>query len=51
MERGQFAALWGSADNVASAVTLSASELALFVEGCTVVGNQVLTPKPCLFKM
>ena len=50
LERGRFAALWTATADAACAITLSASELALFVEGCTVVGKQVLTPKPFLFK-
>ena len=48
LERGRFAALWPSAVAPATplpaVVTLSASELALFVEGCMLVGKQPLTP-------
>jgi transposase len=53
LERGRFAALWRANEDFAvlpAAVTLSASELALFVEGCTVVGKQTLTPKALSFK-
>ena len=41
LERGRFAALWRDSG---SALTLTASELALFVEGCTLVGKQPLSP-------
>jgi transposase len=40
LEKGQFAALW-PAD---SAVRLTASELALYIEGCALVGRQRLSP-------
>ena len=41
LERGRFAALW-RAD--ASSVRLTTSELGLFIEGCTLVGRQALSP-------
>jgi transposase len=41
LERGRFASLWR---DDALAVRLTASELGLFVEGCTLVGKQVLSP-------
>ena len=48
LERGRFAALWRDApsdDNVKpSPLTLTTSELALFIEGCALVGKQILSP-------
>jgi transposase len=41
LERGRFAALWRDGGEV---VQLTASELALFIEGCTLVGQKVLSP-------
>jgi len=41
LEQGRFAALWR---DDAAAVRLSPSELALFIEGCTLVGTQALSP-------
>lgn len=41
LERGRFAALWR--DN-ATSVKLTTNELGLFVEGCTLVGRQALSP-------
>jgi transposase len=41
LERGRFAALWRDGGDV---VQLTSSELALFIEGCTLVGRQVLSP-------
>ena len=53
LERGRFAALWPSAasptTSLSPVITLSASELALFVEGCTLVGKQPLTPAALRF--
>ena len=51
LERGRFAALWPSAASAVlpPVITLSASELALFVEGCTLVGKQPLTPAALRF--
>lgn len=46
LERGRSAALWPTPAGVAALSpmsTLSASELALYVEGCTLVGKQPLT--------
>jgi len=42
LERGRFAALRRDGD----VVRLSASELALFIEGCTLIGRQPLSPEP-----
>lgn len=42
LERGQFAPL----RREGGVVRLSASELALFIEGCTLVGRQPLSPEP-----
>ncbi|MBX3276348.1 MAG: IS66 family insertion sequence element accessory protein TnpB [Sandaracinaceae bacterium] len=44
LERGRFALL--RRDPESGAVRLSASELALFIEGCDLVGRQALTPEP-----
>jgi transposase len=41
LERGRFAALWRGDGAV---VQLTASELALFIEGCDLVGRRVLSP-------
>jgi len=41
LERGQFAKLWREDG---SAVRLTASELALFIEGCALVGRSELSP-------
>jgi transposase len=41
LERGTFAKLWRDDGQV---VRLTASELALFIEGCTLVGKQALSP-------
>lgn len=41
LERNCFAALWRDDGDV---VTLTASELALFVEGCELVGHRKLSP-------
>ena len=41
LERGRFAALWRE-DGVV--VRLTASELALFIEGCELVGRRALSP-------
>lgn len=42
LERGRFAALWRDPD--AAPLTLSTAELALFVEGCGLVGRMPLSP-------
>lgn len=42
LERGRFAPLWRDGSK---AVKLTPSELALFVEGCTCVGRQSLSPE------
>ena len=41
LERGRFAALWRDDGQV---LRLTASELALFVEGCALVGKTTLSP-------
>jgi transposase len=41
LERGRFASLWRD-DN--GAVQMTASELALYVEGCELVGRRTLSP-------
>ncbi len=41
LEQGRFAALWR---DDSTAVRLSTSELGLFIEGCTLVGKQALSP-------
>jgi transposase len=41
LERSRFAALWREDSEV---VTLTASELALFIEGCELVGHRKLSP-------
>jgi transposase len=41
LERGRFAALWR---DDGAAVRLTSSELGLFIEGCTLVGKQALSP-------
>jgi transposase len=42
LERGQFAELWTG--DARRPVQLTASELSLFVEGCTLVGKHALSP-------
>lgn len=41
LERGRFADLW---DTAGGPVRLTSSELALFIEGCTIVGKKSLSP-------
>ena len=41
LEQGRFAPLWRDA---AVPLQLTASELALYIEGCTLVGRQTLSP-------
>ena len=41
LERGRFAALWSEAGGP---VRLTSSELALFIEGCQLVGREPLSP-------
>lgn len=43
LERGRFAQLW-DATGTGAAVQLTSSELALFIEGCTIVGRRSLSP-------
>jgi transposase len=43
LERGQFAPLWR--EQAAGALQLTASELALYVEGCAMVGRVPLSPQ------
>jgi transposase len=42
LDKGQFARLWDRADGPALKLTLS--ELALFLEGCDLVGKKRLSP-------
>lgn len=42
LEQGRFAALWR---DDASAVRLTTTELALFIEGCALVGRAALSPR------
>ena len=44
LERGQFACLWKNGND--EPVELSLSELALFLEGCRLIGQQSLSPAP-----
>ncbi len=44
LERGQFANVWRSSPD--GVLELTSSELALFVEGCRLIGSQRLSPKP-----
>ena len=41
LEQGRFAALWRDDGTI---VRLTTSELGLFIEGCTLVGRQALSP-------
>jgi transposase len=43
LERGRFADLWGNGDG--APVRLTSSELALFIEGCALVGKKMLSPR------
>lgn len=42
LERGRFADLWHA--RTGQPLRLTSSELALFIEGCTIVGRQTLSP-------
>jgi transposase len=44
LERGRFASLWRA--KTSTVVRLTASELALFIEGCDFVGRRSLSPEP-----
>jgi len=44
LERGQFACLWKSESG--EPVELTVNELALFLEGCRLIGQQRLSPAP-----
>ena len=44
LERGRFACLWR--DGAQGPLRLTSSELALFVEGCQLVGREQLSPPP-----
>jgi transposase len=44
LERGRFAALWNDVGHV----RLTSTELALFIEGCTLVGHKALSPPEVL---
>jgi transposase len=43
LEEGRFAATWR--DDLADPLMLTASELALFIEGCELVGKRLLSPR------
>lgn len=45
LERGRFAALWNEGGDP---VRLTSSELALFIEGCTLIGQRPLSPPAVL---
>jgi transposase len=46
LERGRFADLWSAGDG--KPVRLTSSELALFIEGCALVGKKMLSPPAIL---
>jgi transposase len=48
LERGRFADLWGGGGG--APVKLTSSELALYIEGCTLVGRQALSPTEITLK-
>ena len=48
LERGRFAKLWR--DDDATAVRLTASELALYIEGCDLIGRRTLSPAAVVTK-
>ncbi len=48
LERGRFAAIWSDAPH--APVALTASELALYVEGSLLVGKTALSPTPIVPK-
>ena len=45
LERGRLAPLWREGVGAAEAVELTTSELALYIEGCALVGRQSLSPE------
>jgi transposase len=47
LARGRFASLWR---DDGTALRLTASELALFIEGCSLVGRRALSPEPIAIK-
>ena len=53
LERGRFAALWRGAtageSAATAALTLTTSELALFIEGCALIGKHTLSPPALQF--
>jgi transposase len=49
LDQGRFAALWRD-EAQSHALTLSTAELALFIEGCTVIGKQVLSPRALTYE-
>ncbi len=48
LEQGRFAALWRDGDT--GGLALTPAELALFIEGCDLVGRQPLSPAEISFK-
>ena len=47
LARGRFASLWREDD---AAARLTASELALFIEGCELIGRRTLSPEVVIAK-
>ena len=47
LERGRFAKLWRDDD---AAVRLTATELALYIEGCDLIGRRALSPDAVITK-
>jgi transposase len=47
LEQGRFASLWREDKTV---VRLTVSELALFIEGCDLIGRRALSPEPVVVK-
>lgn len=50
LERGRFAALWQRAETDDDAVRLTAAELSLFIEGCSLLGRRALSPPAVSFR-
>lgn len=48
LDRGRFASLWR--DGAVAGVRLTPSELALFIEGCDLVGRRPLSPEPVVIQ-
>lgn len=50
LERGRFAPLFRRANDDGDAVQLTAAELSLFIEGCSMIGRQELSPPAVTFR-